>query len=84
MGNPPPSGQTARALPLPVIRRARVLDGAVPGTGVETVFYCYVHDLYDGQQTRPEKLDTWRALRRRYGSRDDSRVDRGAFLAPTA
>jgi hypothetical protein len=33
------------------------------GPGGETVLYCYVHDLYDGQQMRPEKLDAWRALR---------------------
>lgn len=54
------------------------------GPGQETVLYCYVHDLYDGQQLRPEKLDTWRALRERYGNRDESRVDRGALLAPAA
>ena len=41
-------------------------------------------DLYDGQQMRPEKLDVWRALRQRYGNRDESRVDRGALLAPAA
>ena len=54
------------------------------GPGRETVLYCYVHDLYDGQQMRPEKLDAWRALRQRYGNRDESRVDRGALLAPAA
>jgi putative heme iron utilization protein len=48
------------------------------GPGGETVLYCYVHELYDGQQMRPEKLDAWRALRARYGNRDESRVDRGA------
>ena len=51
------------------------------GPGGETVLYCYVGDLYDGQQMRPEKLDVWRALRERYGNRDESRVDRGALLA---
>jgi len=45
------------------------------GPGGETVLYCYVHDLYDGQQMRPEKLDAWRALRQRDGDRDESRVD---------
>jgi hypothetical protein len=35
-------------------------------------------------QMRPEKLDAWRALRERYGNRDESRVDRGALLAPAA
>ena len=49
-----------------------------------TVLYCYVHDLYDGQQMRPEKLETWRALRERYGNRDESRVDQGTLLAPAA
>jgi hypothetical protein len=32
------------------------------GPGGDTVLYCYVHDLYDGQQMRPEKLGAWRAL----------------------
>jgi len=54
------------------------------GPGGETVLYCYVHDLYDGQQMRPEKLQAWRALRERYGNRDESRVDRGTLLAPAA
>jgi hypothetical protein len=54
------------------------------GPGGQTVLYCYVHDLYDGQQMRPEKLDARRALRQRYGNRDESRVDRGALLAPAA
>ena len=54
------------------------------GPGGEMVLHCYVHDLYDGQRIRPEKLDAWRALRQRYGNRDESRVDRGALLAPSA
>lgn len=54
------------------------------GPGRETVLYCYVGDLYDGQQMHPEKLDAWRALRQRYGNRDESRIDRGALLAPAA
>ena len=59
---------------------------AVPSLGPsgDTVLYCYVHDLYDGQRMRPEKLETWRALRERYGNRDESRVDRGTLLAPAA
>ena len=48
------------------------------------MLYCYVQDLYDGQRMRPEKLDAWRALRGRYGNRDESRVDRGTLLAPAA
>lgn len=54
------------------------------GPDGDTVLYCYVHDLYDGQQMRPEKLAAWRALRERYGNRDESRVDRGTLLAPAA
>jgi len=50
----------------------------------EAVLYCYVGDLYDGQRMRPEKLAAWRALRERYGNRDESRVDRGTLLAPAA
>jgi hypothetical protein len=48
------------------------------------VLSCYVHELYDGQRMRPEKLAAWRALRERYGNRDESRVDRGTLLAPAA
>ena len=54
------------------------------GPGGEAVLNCYVHDLYDGQRMRPEKLEAWRALRVRYGNRDESRVDRGTLLAPAA
>ena len=54
------------------------------GPGGDAVLYCYVQDLYDGQRMRLEKLDAWRALRGRYGNRDESRVDRGALLAPAA
>jgi hypothetical protein len=43
-----------------------------------------VHDLYDGQRMRPEKLEAWRALRERYGNRDESRVDQGTLLTPAA
>ena len=31
--------------------------------GGETVLRCYVQDLYDSQQVRPEKLQVWWALR---------------------
>jgi hypothetical protein len=31
--------------------------------GGETVLYCCVDDLYDGQQMRPEKRQAWPALR---------------------
>ena len=51
------------------------------GPAGTTVLNCYVHELYDGQRMRPEKLAAWRALRERYGNRDESRVDRGTLLA---
>jgi len=49
-----------------------------------TPLHCYIHDLYDGERMRPEKLEAWRALRERYGNRDESRVDRGTLLALAA
>jgi hypothetical protein len=54
------------------------------GPGEDTVLHCYVDDLYHGRRMRPEKLAAWQALRERYGNRDESRVDRGALLAPAA
>ncbi len=48
------------------------------------MLYCYVHELYDGQRMRLEKLDAWLELRRRYGNRDESRIDQGALLALAA
>jgi putative heme iron utilization protein len=54
------------------------------GPAGDTVLNCYVHELYDGQRMRPEKLPAWRALRERYGNRDESRVVRGTLLASAA
>ena len=54
------------------------------GPGGDTVLNCYVHELYDGQRMRPEKLAAWRALRERYGNRDESGVVRGTLLASAA
>jgi len=54
------------------------------GPSGDTVLYCYVHELYDGQRMRPEKLGAWRALRGRYGNRDESRVDRGTLSTAAA
>jgi len=54
------------------------------GPGGDPALHCYVHDLYDGERMRPAKLEAWRALRERYGNRDESRVDQGALLAPAA
>jgi len=55
-----------------------------PGPGGATVPYRHVHDLYDGQRMRPGKPEAWRALRERYGNRDESRADRGTLLATAA
>ena len=54
------------------------------GPGGKDVLHCFVHDLYDGQRMRPEKLQAWQALRERYGNRDESRVDRGTLVDPAA
>jgi hypothetical protein len=61
-----------------------VLSVQFLGPGGEGVLHCFVHDLYDGQRMRPEKLQAWQALRERYGNRDESRVDRGRLLPPAA
>jgi len=39
--------------------------GAGPTPAPIAMLCCYVHDLYDGQRMRPEKLGAWRALRER-------------------
>jgi hypothetical protein len=70
--------------PFPSFPGREVLTVQFLGPDRETVLSCYVHDLYDGQQMRPEKLAAWRALRGRYGNRDESRVEQGALLAPAA
>jgi hypothetical protein len=70
--------------PFPSFPEREVLTVQFLGPGGESVLYCYVQDLYDGQRMRPEKLAAWRALRERYGNRDESRVDRGTLLAPAA
>jgi len=69
-------GQTPTALTTPGMQFL--------GPGGDTVLRCYVHELYDGQRMRPEKLAAWRALRERYGNRDESRVDQGTLLTPAA
>src|SRR5262252_10304668 len=70
--------------PFPSFPGREVLTVEFLGPDRGTVLYCYVHDLYDGQRMRPEKLAAWRALRERYGNRDESRVDRGRLLPPAA
>jgi hypothetical protein len=70
--------------PFPSFPGREVLTVQFLGPRGDTVLYCYVHDLYDGQRMRPEKLVTWQALRERYGNRVESRVDHGSLLAPVA
>jgi hypothetical protein len=70
--------------PFPSFPGREVLTVRFLGPGGGKVLHCYIGDLYDGQQMRPEKLDAWQALRERYGNRDESRVDRGALLAAAA
>ena len=54
--------------------------GEFPGPDGESTLGCWVHDLYDGERMRPERLQAWQALRERYGNRDESRVDGGRLL----
>jgi putative heme iron utilization protein len=70
--------------PFPSFPGREVLTVQFLGPGGDTVLSCYVDELYDGQRMRPEKLAAWQALRERYGSRDESRVERGGLLAPAA
>jgi len=46
------------------------------GPGGDKVLHCYLHELYDGQRMRPERLAAWQALRERYGDRDQYRAGR--------
>ena len=68
----------------PAFPGQEVLTVQFLGPGGESVLHCFVHDLYDGQRMRPEKLAAWQALRERYGNRDESRVDRGTLVASAA
>jgi hypothetical protein len=43
-----------------------------------------VHDLYEAERMRPEKLAAWRALRELYGNRDELKVDQGILIAQAA
>ena len=70
--------------PFPSFPGREVLTVQFLGPGGDTVLSCYVHELYDGQRMRPEKLEAWQALRERYGNRDESRVDEGTLMAPAA
>jgi putative heme iron utilization protein len=70
--------------PFPSYTGPELLTVQFLGPSGDAVLYCYIGDLYDGQRMRPEKLEAWRALRERYGNRDESRVDQGTLLAPAA
>jgi putative heme iron utilization protein len=70
--------------PFPSFPGREVLTVEFLGPDGESALGCYVHDLYDGERMRPEKLAAWQALRERYGNRDESRVDRGSLMAPAA
>ena len=70
--------------PFPSFPGREVLTVQFLGPERETVLHCYVHELYEGQRMRPEKLAAWRALRERYGNRDESRIEQGTLLAPAA
>jgi putative heme iron utilization protein len=70
--------------PFPSFSGREVLTVQFLGPGEDTILHCYVDDLYHRQRMRPEKLAAWRMLRERYGNRDESKVDRGALLAPAA
>ena len=68
----------------PAFPGQEVLTVQFLGPDAKAPLHCFVHDLYDGQRLRPEKLEAWQALRERYGNRDESRVNRGTLLAPAA
>jgi hypothetical protein len=56
--------------PFPSFPGREVLTVQFLGPGGETPLHCYVHDLYDGQRMRLEKLEARRALRERYGGQE--------------
>ncbi len=47
--------------------------------GDQTALHCFLQDLYEGGQLRPERLRAWDELRSRYGGRDDSLVIDGSL-----
>ena len=70
--------------PFPSFPGREVLTVEFLGPDGESGLACFVHDLYDGERMRPEKLQAWQALREQYGNRDESRVDRGRLLPRAA
>jgi hypothetical protein len=53
------------------------------GPGDDSVLGCYLADIYDGRTLREDKLAAFETLRKRYGDRDESRVEDGS-LRPLA
>jgi hypothetical protein len=70
--------------PFPSFPGREALTVEFLGPDGEDSLGCWVHDLYDGERMRPDRLQAWQALRERYGNRDESRVDRGRLLPPAA
>jgi hypothetical protein len=64
--------------PFPSFPGREVLTVQFLGPGGDTALYCYVHELYDGQRMRPEKLAAWRCRPAQFGSQDPS----SAILPP--
>ena len=53
------------------------------GPGDDGVLGCYLADLYEGRTLREDKLTAFETLRKRYGDRDESRVEGGSLRPPT-
>ena len=70
--------------PFPSFPGREILGVDFLGPDGEDSLGCWVHDLYDGERMRPERLQAWQALRERYGNRDESRVDEGRLLPRAA
>jgi len=66
--------------PFPAFAGQESLTVRFLGPSGDAPLHCYLHDLYDGHRLRQEKLDTWEALRARYG---DLAIDHGT-LKPLA
>ena len=66
--------------PFPSFPGPEVLTAEFLGPGGESGLACFVHDLYDGQRMRPQKLAAWRALRERL--RQPRRVQGRSGQAP--
>jgi putative heme iron utilization protein len=47
--------------------------------GERTPLHCYLQDLYEGRQLRPDRVRAWEQIRSRYGGRSDSLVIDGSL-----